>query len=286
MTITHAYIPTNGITLHVAQAGDENAPLALLLHGFPEYWGLWEAQIAFLVKSGFRVFAPDQRGYNTSDKPRWIADYTLDQLALDIVGLIDAAGREKATIIAHDWGGMVAWWIGVKHGARIEKLAIFNAPHPHVFMQTVRSSPEQQRASRYVDFFQLPWLPEIVLSAFDFYIPAKTMRDSAAHPDTFTDAILGQYKAAWRQPRALRSMINWYRALYQRPSPAPASYRVSVPTMLVWGTLDRWLTQPMAQASVDLCDSGLLHMVEDGTHWIPQEAPEKTNQFLSEFWGV
>jgi pimeloyl-ACP methyl ester carboxylesterase len=100
---------TNGVGLHVAMAGPQGGPLAILLHGFPEPWLSWRQQIGPLAEAGHRVLAPDQRGYNTSDKPARVADYALDNLAADVVGLIDASGREQAALVGHDWGGIVAW---------------------------------------------------------------------------------------------------------------------------------------------------------------------------------
>ncbi|MFN8372001.1 MAG: alpha/beta fold hydrolase [Anaerolineae bacterium] len=108
----HTTVQTNGISLPVMQAGTRDGRLVLLLHGFPEYWGIWRPQIEFLAQKGYCVWVPTQRGYGTAPKPHATADYALDTLARDIVGLIDAAGREKAVVVAHDWGSMVAWWLG------------------------------------------------------------------------------------------------------------------------------------------------------------------------------
>lgn len=109
-TLYHTTIQTNGVNLQVVQAGPRDGKLIIFLHGYPEFWGIWRAQMDFFAKQGYCVWAPNQRGYATSDKPRAIHAYTLDHLAEDIVGLIDAAEREKAIVIAHDWGAMVAWW--------------------------------------------------------------------------------------------------------------------------------------------------------------------------------
>src|SRR5438105_765891 len=116
------YVRTNGITLHVVAAGPRDGPLVILLHGFPEFWWEWRAQIPFLAAAGYRVLAPDQRGYNLSDKPKRIRAYHLDALAQDVVGLIDAAGRDKATVVGHDWGASVVWWLGMKHPQRLNRI--------------------------------------------------------------------------------------------------------------------------------------------------------------------
>jgi pimeloyl-ACP methyl ester carboxylesterase len=281
----HTTIRTNSINLHVVQAGPRDGKLIILLHGFPEYWGMWRAQIDFLAAKGYCVWTPDQRGYATSEKPHAIAAYALDHLANDIVGLINAAGREKAIVIAHDWGSMVGWWLGIKHAPRLERLALFNAPHPQVFLEQFKRNPHVKQAAGYVNFFQWRWLPEIVLSLFDYYLPSNTM-ESSALPNTFTTPLIGEYKFNWRQAGALTGMLNWYRALLQTPSPQPASFRVSLPTLLVMGGKDGWMLPEMAQPSIDLCDHGKLLVWDDSTHWTPQELPGKVNETLGKWLGV
>src|SRR5207253_9158857 len=128
----------------------ENGPLVILLHGFPEFWYGWRAQIDFLVGAGYRVIVPDQRGYNVSDKPKSIAAYNLDLLAKDVIGLIDAAGRERATVIGHDWGAAVAWWTAIKYPDRLDKLVILNVPHPIVTRRALQGSLKQMRKSWYM----------------------------------------------------------------------------------------------------------------------------------------
>ena len=129
-SLRHLTLATHGVRLHAVEAGPEDGPLLILLHGFPEFWYGWRRQIGPLAAAGFRVLVPDQRGYNTSDKPRSVAAYGLDELALDVVGLIDATGVEKACVVGHDWGGVVGWWLGVRYPQRIERLALLNIPHP------------------------------------------------------------------------------------------------------------------------------------------------------------
>jgi pimeloyl-ACP methyl ester carboxylesterase len=143
-------IATNGITLNVAQAGPADGPLLVLLHGFPEFWYEWHKHLPALAAARFCVWAPDQRGYNTSDKPPQVRDYTLDHLAADVIGLIDAAGRERAIVVGHDWGGAVAWWLASNQPERLEKLVIINVPHPLVMRRLLRTSPRQLLRSWYM----------------------------------------------------------------------------------------------------------------------------------------
>jgi pimeloyl-ACP methyl ester carboxylesterase len=152
--LNHLYLQTNGITLHVVEAGPEKGPLVILLHGFPEFWYGWRYQIEALADAGFRVLAPDQRGYNLSDKPRGISAYNPDELAADIIGLIDAVGREKAYVAGHDWGGAVAWWTAVKYPQRLEKLIILWSQPGAVtgmfnwYRASFRSRPQRVSSSR------------------------------------------------------------------------------------------------------------------------------------------
>jgi pimeloyl-ACP methyl ester carboxylesterase len=278
----HRTIETNGIRLHAVEAGPESGPLVILLHGFPELWYGWRHQIGPLAAAGFHVLAPDQRGYNLSDKPRRVSDYNLDKLALDVVGLIDAVGEEKARVVGHDWGGVVGWWLGVKHADRLERLALLNIPHPRVMRRTLYKSSEQRKKSSYIFFFQVPGLPERGFRRNGFNFAVKALR-TTSRPGVFTDADLDVYREAWSQPGAVRSMIHWYRAALRSQPKPPATSRVSVPTLLLWGTKDRFLGQEMAQPSIDLCDDGRLELFTEASHWIQHEEPERVNQRLIEF---
>ena len=277
---THATIKTNGINLHVVQAGPQGGPLVILLHGFPEFWYGWRKQIDYLVAQGFRVWAPDQRGYNLSDKPKGIAAYNLDELSADVVGLIDAAGQEKCLLVGHDWGAGVAWWTACKYPERLSKMVILNVPHHKVFRKTVNTNPEQRRKSWYFGFFQLPFLPEVIVSLG----MARALKTSS-RPGTFTDADIAEYRQAWAQPGALTAMINWYRAALKTPPKQQPDSRVKVRTLILWGKNDVALISAMAQESVELCAEGRLVYFDDATHWIAHEEPERVNMLIGEFFG-
>ena len=279
MSVEYRYVLTNGITLHVAQAGPEDGPLVLLLHGFPEFWYGWKKQIPALAEAGLRVWAPDQRGYNLSDKPRGVRSYNLETLSQDIVGLMDAAGVERACVAGHDWGAMVTWWLGTNHAERLEKMAILNVPHPVVFPSFLRSHPAQMLKSWYMLFFQAPYLPEFVITKMG----RRALRDSSA-PGTFDAADLEKYQEAWDRPGAMTATINWYRAM-ARPGVqlSIADPKVRVPTLMVWGEFeDAFLDRRMAEPSFELCEQGHLVKLPDITHWVQHEAAEQVNRLMIE----
>ncbi|MBK8031772.1 MAG: alpha/beta hydrolase [Chloroflexi bacterium] len=285
-TLEHKMISTNGVNLHVVQAGDPNGELVILLHGFPEFWYGWRQQIDYLAAAGYWVWAPDQRGYNLSEKPRGIEKYKISTLAADVAGLIDAAGREQAYVVGHDWGAAVAWMTAIRHAERVKKLAILNVPHPKIMLETVRSSPAQMLKSWYIGFFQLPVLPELFSSAGEFYFSAQALLQTSK-PGTFSDADITEYIRAWKQPGALSSMINWYRAMGRRLDDGAFlnNARVTVPTIIIWGAQDRFLQREMAQESTTLCDDARVIYFEDATHWVQHEKPNEVNALLSEFFS-
>ena len=283
--LRHAMLPINGIRLHVVEAGPDDGAPVILLHGFPEFWYGWRHQIGPLADAGFRVLAPDQRGYAESDKPVPASAYNLDTLGDDVAGLIESTGRPRAAVVGHDWGGIAAWWAAVRHPDRVERLAVLNAPHPLVFRRYLRSSPRQLLKSWYTFYFQLPWLPEAVFRLGNWRRLADALRRTS-HPGTFTEADLDRYRAAWSAPGAITAMINWYRGVMRdRPAP-PADPRVHVPTLLIWGTKDRFLDQGLAMPSLDQCDRGRLELIEEATHWVQHEEPGRVNRLLLDFLSV
>ncbi len=274
-------IKTNGIHLNVVQGGAEDGALTILLHGFPEYWYGWRHQIAPLSAAGLRLWMPDQRGYNLSDKPRGIRNYRIDMLVEDIVGLIQAAGQKKARIVGHDWGGMVAWWLALRHPEMVEKLVILNVPHPQVFAKTLRTDSYQLRKSWYAAMFQLPFLPEAIMKRDNWEVGLKAVQNTG-RDDTFTSADLEKYREAWSYPGAMTAMLNWYRAYVQYPPKSPQSWRIRVPTLMIWGENDFALSRKMPQPSIDLCDDGRLVMIKNATHWVQHDEPSQVNQLLIE----
>ncbi|MBC3539353.1 alpha/beta fold hydrolase [Rufibacter sediminis] len=271
---------TNGVRLHVAEAGYANEKVILFLHGFPEFWYGWKKQLQFFAENGWRAVAPDQRGYNLSSKPEELAAYTIDQLTRDIVELIPQISAGKVVLVGHDWGGAVAWNLALQHPELLEKLIILNMPHPRVMHQHLTQNPRQMLRSWYTGFFQIPWFPEIASSAFDFHLLESTMTGSAL-PNTFTPADIKAYKEAWAQPNALTTMINWYPAYKQHPIKAPRP--VKVPTLMIWGKQDPFLDTELARPSIEQCAKGQLILLGEPTHWLHHEQPERINRLMLDF---
>jgi epoxide hydrolase 4 len=280
--IENKRITTYGVNLNVALSGPAQGAPVVLLHGFPEAWFGWRKQIDALAEAGYRVIAPDQCGYNLSDKPRGLDPYRINTLAADMVGLMRALGYERAAVVGHDWGGLVAWWLALQYPQVVERLVILNAPHPAVAVPQALRHPSQMLRSLYIFFFQLPRLPEWALCR-DGYVGLVNLLRASSKPGTFGDAQLQDYIGAWSQPGAVTAMLNWYRALVRRPATFPASPRVSVPALMLWGAQDIALDRSMAPASIDLCDNGRLVFFEQASHWLQHEEPERVNTLLLDF---
>jgi len=282
MELEHSFIETNGIKMHVVQAGPKSGTPVVLLHGFPEFWYGWRKQIPALMNAGCRVIVPDQRGYNLSDKPQGVESYGVSTLVDDVLGLIKALDYEKVNLVGHDWGGAVAWALAMSHPERLHKLAILNVPHPAVMQRFLQRDFEQMRRSWYGGFFQIPWLPEKVLSANGFREMVRGMRNSAKK-NIFTAEDFEKYKEAWSQPGALTSMLNWYRAGFRHPPEMPEDQRVKVRTLMMWGMKDFALTHRMARPSMDYCDEGNLILFPESTHWVQHDSAAEVNHYLVDF---
>ncbi|GAB4538489.1 MAG: alpha/beta hydrolase [Anaerolineales bacterium] len=282
-------IEVNGVRLHVATDGEENAPPVVLLHGFPEFHHGWRKQIPALVAAGFRVIVPDQRGYNLSDKPKSVSAYAVDALAKDVIGLLDHFGIQKVKLVGHDWGAAVAWTVALNHPERVEKLAILNVPHPDVMTRFILRNAAQRKKSWYIYFFQIPFLPEWILSRNDFRNLARMLVGSGKK-GTFTREDISAYKTAWAQRGALRGMINWYRAIVRASlknlfgGAAQAARRVQPPALILWGKRDVALSHEMVQPSLELCEDGRAVFFENATHWVQHDEADAVNEELRKFF--
>lgn len=280
-------IETNGITLHVVMAGPQTGEPVILLHGFPEFWYGWRQQIDYLADKGYRVIVPDQRGYNLSDKPTGVDMYTLDVLALDVVGLMDALDYQQVYLVGHDWGAAVAWEVAEIYPDRVQKLAILNVPHPHIVGKALLlGNIKQMFKSWYMLFFQVPSVPETLISSnYDSF--GKGLQRSGK-AGAFSDDDIERYKEAWAQAGALTAMINWYRAAgrgARRRGERPAPH-ITPPTLILWGEKDFALESSLADESARICDDAQLIYFPDAGHFVQHDEPDAVNERLANFFAA
>lgn len=279
----HTFVQANGLRFHVVQAGPVDGPVALLLHGFPEFWRAWAGQIDALAAAGYRVWVPDQRGYGESDKPQGVDAYDLETLADDVCALIRSTGRDTVTLLGHDWGGAVSWRVAARNPELVERLVIVNSPHLAVMLRYM-STGRQRLRSWYMHFFRIPRLPERLLSRHDFRGLARVLTKSS-RPGAFSDAELALYREAWRRPGALTAMLDWYRALMRSRSRIHAGARIPMPALLLWGVQDEALGIEMAAPSIALCDQGELQRIEGAGHWVLHEEGVDVSRRILAFTG-
>jgi pimeloyl-ACP methyl ester carboxylesterase len=267
-------VAANGIELNVAEAGPADGPLVILLHGFPEFWFGWRELVGPLAEAGYRVVAPDQRGYNLSSKPKGVAAYRLDPLRADVFALASALERERFSVVGHDWGASVAWWMASGGEAgRLERMAVLNAPHPAVWRASMANDPAQRKKSRYVQALRVPWMPELLVRAGGYKGLADAFASSPRQA-AFGPEQMAAYRAAWTQPGALTATLNWYRALFAQDLPVPAAGALTVPTLVLWGDRDAFAEPKLAEQSAALCaDARIVHF-PNASHWLAHDEPD------------
>lgn len=275
---THREEVVNNLGLHWVEAG--SGPPVILLHGFPECWWMWRHQIQPLADAGFRVIAPDLRGYNLSDKPSGVSAYRMDRLVADVEGLIRATGEPRAHVVGHDWGGLIAWWMAMLSPERVHRLAILNAPHPQVFRREIRT-PDQMLRSWYAAAVQVPVIPEAAIRANDFALLERAFRASTVRQGAFTDEDIRRYKEAAGQPGALTAMLNYYRAAARRH--APRARRIDHPTLLIWGKRDQALSLRNTYGLERWVPSIRIERIAEASHWVAEEVPERVAALLTGF---
>ena len=291
------YVRVNGIRLHCVTAG--KGPLILFLHGFPEFWYEWKNQLPEFGKDHLAV-APDMRGYNLSDKPAGVENYRVDVLVEDIRQLADHYRHgQKFVLVAHDWGGAVAWAFAIAHPDYLQKLVIINAPNPAVFGRLLTSDPAQQKASQYMLLFRSP-RAEDVLSANNYASLTEAVLGQGLKTGVFTEEDKAAYIKAWSQPGALTGGLNYYRASRIGPPAAPQvsdvigasvtnfgsdpeQLTVKVPTLVIWGEKDTALTTGNLDGLSEYVPQLTIKRVPDGSHWVIHEKPAEVNGYIREF---
>ena len=283
--IRHEFVNANGLRFHVAACG-AGERLALCLHGFPECWYSWRHQLPLLARLGYRAWAPDLRGYGDSDRPARREDYAIETLMADVAGLIDASGARSTILLAHDWGGIVAWYFAMRQLRPLERLVMMNLPHPAVMERAMRTWRQLAR-SWYVFFFQIPRLPEALFRAGNYRVIRDAFRNMAVDKSRFPEEVLQVYRDNAARPGALTAMLNYYRA-FVRGGGGRRQQRlgypvIDTPTLMIWGEHDTALGKETTYGTDAFVPHLTLRYLPNVSHWVQQEAPETVNAML-ETW--
>jgi pimeloyl-ACP methyl ester carboxylesterase len=286
----HRDVSANGIRLHAAEAG--RGPLVLLLHGFPQFWWAWRAQLSGLADAGFRVVAPDLRGYGASDKPP--RGYDLPSLSGDVAALVRSLGEREAVVVGHDWGGLLAWTTAVLHPRSVRRLVVLSMAHPRELRAASLSDARQRRALRYALPFQLPRVPERRLTRVDDDPVAELVRNWSGpaweHTADFAEAV-DRYRAAARIPQAAYGAMEYYRwagrsqlrpdgLRFARRMAAP----VTAPTLQLHGELDPYVLPGTARGSGRYVAGAYEWRELPGVgHFLPEEAPDDVTRAIADF---
>ena len=280
--VDHRYADNDGVRIHYAIAGEDDAPLAVFLHGFPDFWYSWREQMAAL-EDQFRVAALDMRGYNLSDKPKGVESYAMSNLVADVLAVIDAEKAERAIVVGHDWGGAVAWNVAMNHPDRVRLLIILNLPHPRGLFRELTTNPDQQRNSQYAFNFQQPDAHKALnAEGLAFWV-----RDPEARK---------RYVAAFEQSD-FEAMLNYYKANYPRPPgdeasteatgtglAAPNMPNVQCPVLMFHGLDDEALLPGALSGTWNWVDSDLTLMTIPGAnHFVQQDAAEQVSQTMRDW---
>ena len=283
MTITTRRVQANGLTFQIDEAG-EGPDVALFLHGFPESRFSWRHQLPLLAEQGWRAVAPDLRGYGQSSRPPSKSDYALPHLVEDVGALFDALGARRRLLIAHDWGAVIAWAFAIQKRQPLDGLIIMNVPHPTVFAQVMRRSWRQWLKSWYTVFFQIPRLPEALLTRNGARGVAEAFTGMAVDKSRFPPAVSDVYRQNALIPGAMTAMINYYRANvgliadYAGGSPV-----IEVPTLMIWGEEDAALGLELTEGYAPYVLNFTLRRLPNVSHWVQQEAPEAVNTIVTQW---
>jgi pimeloyl-ACP methyl ester carboxylesterase len=281
--VTSRRIEANGLSFMVDEAG-VGEDVALLLHGFPESRFSWRHQLPLLADLGWRAIAPDLRGYGQSSRPSRTADYAIGHLVEDVAGLFEAAGARRRLLIGHDWGAAIAWAFALERRLPLDGLAIMNVPHPAVLARVMRASWRQPLRSWYMGFFQLPALPEAMMTAGGARAIGRAFTGMAVDKSRFPPEVTQVYRDNALIPGAMTAMVNYYRAntaLLGRWR--AASPMIEVPTLMIWGEEDAALCIENTEGYEPLVRDFTLRRLPGVSHWVQQEAPEKVNGILTEW---
>jgi len=282
-------VKANGLRFHMLEAGAGDR-LALFLHGFPELGFSWRNQLPLLAMLGYRAWAPDLRGYGGSDRPQGMREYAIEKLMDDVAGLIDASGAKETVLVAHDWGGVIAWYFALRRIRPLSRLIVMNLPHPAIFERVMRTGWRQRLRSWYVLFFQIPWLPERLFRMRRASAVTGAFRGMAVDKSRFPEEVLDVYRRAALEPGALTAMINYYRALVRgggaRRQTSLGFPRIDLPTLMIWGEQDSALGKELTYGTEAFVPDLTLKYLPHASHWVQQDAPDDVNAILREWLGA
>lgn len=269
--MTELSIPTAAGVFDAVAAGPPGGRPVLLLHGFPQTRRVWRRQIAALAADGYRVVAPDQRGYSPGARPERPEDYRMGALVEDVVALTEELGWDSFDLVGHDWGGAVAWWTADAHPGRVRTLSVVSTPHPGALATVLRTDPDQRARSEYMrDWRETPATEERMLAD-----DAKGLR--AAFAGKVPPDSVEAYVRHLSRPGALTAALNWYRA--GRPD-GPIGV-IGVPTLYVWSTEDTAFGPAAARKTAKWVDGPYrFESLQGVSHWVPEEAPDTLNRLL------
>lgn len=269
---------TNGaLTFDVtdtAPAGGGTGETVIALHGYPEDRHSWDGVTPALTAAGFRVLAPDQRGYSPGARPPAREAYTLNRLAGDVLALAEAAGAHRFHLTGHDWGAALAWYLAGRHPGRVISLACLSVPHTQAFLRSFTAGSQALR-SWYMAAFQIPWLPEQALSRGGGAVMRTLLTRTGLDADT-----AARYADRAADPAAMRGPLNWYRALPFGVGDQPGL--IEVPSLYIWGDRDPFISRAAAQ----LCSRYVtapyrFEELPGASHWLLQEQTDKVAGLLA-----
>ena len=283
--IRFEFVRSNAHEFEVATCG-EGDRLALCLHGFPEHALSWRRQLPLLAQLGYRAWAPNQRGYGRSSRPSKISDYAIEKLMDDVAGLIDASGAKSTVLIAHDWGAIVAWCFATRRLRPLDGLIIMNVPHPACYLRRLYRSSQFWK-SWYVFLFQLPWLPEWLLTRRGCRAVSGMVLRTSSNREKFPRDLLDIYRDNARAPGAVTAMLNWYRAAL-RGGGLRRQVRLGFPiidtrTLMIWGEQDAALDKSTTYGTERYVRDLTLRYLPGISHWVQQDATEAVNAMLAAF---
>lgn len=300
-SVSHGRADVGEISLHYVELGNAERdgttrPLVILLHGFPQYWYAWRFQLEPLADAGYRVVAPDLRGYNRSDRPESVEAYRMEHHLADLRGLVDHFDADSVTVVGHDWGGAFVWEAAVRYPDLFDRQVVLNFPHPGPYKRELFTWDQLTR-SWYVGFFLLPRLPEAVLKRDNYEFVDRLFREDPIHPERFSETDIRRYKRALSEPGALTAAVNYYRALIPQYArrllfesvpvvdtglPRTTS-TIETPTMVIWGEQDSTVVPSMAAGLEEWIADIEVHRLANASHWVQEDCPDTVTRLLIEF---